>query len=58
MVSNDLWTVFMMIPEKVFAGFSVMTVADLLQLPRVRGNKHFLDFFDKDSIKQLLGLYL
>ena len=27
----------MMIPEKAFAGLSVMTVANLLQLPPVRG---------------------
>ena len=45
MVSSDLWTdidtrlreIFMMIPEKGVAGLSVMTVADLLQLPPVRG---------------------
>ena len=38
MVSSDLWTdidsrlgeIFMMIPEKAFAGLSVMTVGDLL----------------------------
>ena len=38
MVSSDLWTdidsslgqIFMMIPEKAFAGISVMNVADLL----------------------------
>ena len=41
MVSSDLWTdidsrlgeIFAMIPKKAFAGLSVMTVADLLQLP-------------------------
>ena len=45
MVSSDLWTdidstlgeIFVMIPKKAFAGLSVMTVADLLQLPQVRG---------------------
>ena len=45
MVSSDLWIdidsklgeIFMMIPEKAFAGLSVMTVANLLQLPPVRG---------------------
>ena len=44
MVSNDLWTdigsrlgeIFMKIPEKAFAGFTVMNVADLLQLLSVR----------------------
>ena len=43
MASSDLWTaidsrlgeIFMMISEKPFAGYSVMTVADLLQLPTV-----------------------
>ena len=45
MVSSDLWTdtdsrlgeIFMMFPEKAFAGLSLLTVADLLQLPPVRG---------------------
>ena len=52
MVSNDLWTdidlrlgeIFMIIPEKTFAGLSVMTLADLLQLPPVRGKLIFLIF--------------
>ena len=43
MVSSDLWTdidsrlgeISLMIPEKAFAGLSVMAVADLLQLPPV-----------------------
>ena len=43
MVSSDLWTdidsrleeIFMMIPEKAFAGLSVMIVAEFLQLPPV-----------------------
>ena len=53
MVSNNLWTdidsrlgeIFMMIPEKVFAGLSVMTVADLLQLTPVRGKLIFVIFW-------------
>ena len=53
MVSNNLWTdidsrlgeIFMMIPEKVFAGLSVMTVADLLQLTAVRGKLIFVIFW-------------
>ena len=53
MVSNDLWTdidsrlgeIFMIIPEKAFAGLSVMTLADLLQLPPVRGKLIFLIFW-------------
>ena len=46
MVSRGLWTdidtrlgeIIMMIPEKVFAGLSVMVVADLFQLPPLSGN--------------------
>ena len=56
-VSSDLWTdvtsslagMFMTIPEKEFGCLSVMTAADLLQLPPVR---------EKDSMKHLLGLQL
>ena len=59
MVSSDLWTdihsrlreIFMMIPKKAFAGLSVMTAADLLQLPPVRGKLIFSQFSDKDSMK-------
>ena len=66
MISGDLWTdieprlgeTFMMIPEKVFVGLSVMTVADLLQLPPVRGKFLFSQFSDKYSMKHLLGLQL
>ena len=44
-VSNDLWTdidsrlgeIFMIIPEKVFAGVSVVTVSFLLELSRLKG---------------------
>ena len=46
----------MMTLEKAFAGLSVMTVADLLQLPPVRGKFIFSQFPDKDSMKHLLGL--
>ena len=35
-----------------------MTPADLLQLPSVRGKFIFSEFFDKDSIKNLLSLQL
>ena len=62
-VSSDLWTdidsrlgEIFMIPEKAFAGLSLMTVADLLQLPPVRGKPIFSQFSDKDSMKHLLGL--
>ena len=66
MVSNDIWTdfdsrlgeIFMMIPEKAFAGLSVVAVADLLQLPPVGGKLIFSQFSDKDSMKHLLGLQL
>ena len=44
-VSSDLWTdislslveILMMIPGKSFAGLSIMTVSDFLQLPQVKG---------------------
>ena len=48
----------MMLPDKACAGFSVMTLADLLQLPLVRGKLLFSQFSDKDSMKHLLGLQL
>ena len=56
LVSSDLWTdidsglgeTFMMIPKKAFAGLSVMTVADLLQLLPVKGKLIFSQFYDKD----------
>ena len=64
MVSSDLWInidsrleeIFMMIPEKAFADLSVMSVANLLELPPVRGKLIFSRFSDKDSMKHLLGL--
>ena len=65
-VSSDLWVdinsrlqeIFMMIVEKAFAGLSVMTVGDFLQLPPVLGKFIFSPFSDKDSMKRLLGLQL
>ena len=48
----------MMVPEKKFAGFSVMTVADLLQRPPVRRKLIFSQFSNKGSMKNLLGLQL
>ena len=48
----------MMIPAKVFASISVMTVADLLRQPSVKGRLVFSQFSDKDSIKHLLGMQL
>ena len=66
MVSSDLWVdinsmlqeIFMMIIEKAFAGSSVMTVGDFLQLPPVVGEFVLSPFPDKDSMKHLLGLKL
>ena len=65
-VSSDLWTdiesrlgeIFMMIPQKVFAGLSVTIVADLLQVPPVRGKFIFSQFSDEDSMKHVLDLQL
>ena len=48
----------MMVSEEEIAGLSVMTVADLLQLPPVRRNTIFSQFSDKDSMKHLLCLQL
>ena len=48
----------MMIHEKAFAGLSVMTVADLYQLPSVMKKPTFSRFCDKESMKHLLGLQL
>ena len=48
----------MMICEKAFAVLSVIIVADLLQIPPVRGKFMFSPFCDKDSMKHLLGLKL
>ena len=66
MVSSDLWVdinsmlqeIFMMIIEKAFAGSSVMTVGDFLQLPPVVGEFIFSPFSDKVNIEHLLGLLL
>ena len=66
MISSDLWEdidsrlgeIFMKIPEKAFAGISVITVGDLLQLPPVRGKLIFSEFCDKNSMKHLLDLQL
>ena len=48
----------MRIPEKAFAGLLVMIVADLLQLPPVRGKLITSQFYVKGSIKHLLGLQI
>ena len=47
-----------MFPEKAFAGLSDLTVADLFQLPPVRGQLIFSQFSDENSMKHLLGLQL
>ena len=46
----------MIIPEKAFAGLSVMVVGDLLQLPPVRGNLIFSRFPDNYRIKRFIRL--
>lgn len=48
----------MMIPEKAFGGFSVITVAHLLQLASVETKRIFSQFSDKSSMKNLKGLEL
>ena len=66
MVSSGLWTdidsilgeTTIMIPEIAFAGISVMSVADSLQLPPFRGKLIFYHFSDKGSMKYLLRLQL
>ena len=65
-ISSNLWTdidsrleeIFVMIPENEFAGLSVTTVANFLELPPVKGKLIFSGFSDKDSMKHLLGLQL
>ena len=56
-VSSRLQEIFMII-EKAFAGLSLMTVGDFLQLLTVLGKFIFSPFSDKDSMKHLLGLQL
>ena len=61
-VSSNLWIdfdsrlgeMFMMIPEKVFPSLSVMTVAELLQLPLVRGKFLLSQFSGKDSDQKVV----
>ena len=45
--------IFIIIPEIVFAGLSIMTVADLLQLLPFRGKLIFCQFSDKHSMKHV-----
>ena len=42
---------FMKILEKRFVGILVVTVADLLQLPPIKGKLIFSQFSHKDSVK-------
>ena len=67
MISSDLWTdfdsrlgeIFIIIPETLFAGLSVMAVDKFLQLPLVRVKEVvFYEFSDKDSMKIVLGWQL
>ena len=57
-IDSKLGEISMTIAEIAFAGFSVMTVADSLQLPPIRGKLTFSQFSDKESMKYLLGLQL
>ena len=57
-ISSRLEEMFMMIPEKAFAGLSVMTVGNFLQLPEVLRKFIFSPFSDKNSMKHLSGLQL
>ena len=52
-IDSRLGEIFTVIHEKAFTGLSVVTVADLLQLPPVRGKLIF-----SHSMKHLLGLQL
>ena len=61
MVSSDIWVDInsrlqetFRITEKAFAGLSVMTIGDFLQLPLVLGKFIFSPFSGKDSMKHLL----
>ena len=67
MISSDLWTdfdsrlgeIFIIIPEALFAGLSVMPVDKFLQIPLVRVKEVvFYEFSDKDSMKIVLGWQL
>ena len=66
MISSDLWTdfdsrlgeIFIIIPETLFAGLSVMAVGKFLQIVLVRKKVVFYEFSDKDSIKIVLGCQL
>ena len=50
--------IFITIPEKAFDGLSVMTVADLLQLPAFREKILLWQFPEKYSTKHLSGLQI
>ena len=55
-IKSKLEEIFMMIPEKPFGGFSVITVAHLLQLASVETKRIFSQFSDKSSMENLKGL--
>ena len=61
MISSELWAYIdsrlgetWWFLKKTFAGYSVLTVVDLLQLHPVREKLIFSQFSDKDSMKYLL----
>ena len=57
-IDSRLGEIFMMILEIAFVGLSVMTVANVLQLPLVREKLKFSQFFGKETMKHLLGFQL
>ena len=66
MVTSDLWSdielilgeMFIMIPKKAFAGLLVTLQLTFLNYLQSAANLFLHNFFDKDSIKVLLGLQL
>ena len=66
LISSDLWTdfdsrlgeIFIIIPETLFAGLSVMAEDKFLQILLVRVKVAFYEFSDKDSMKFVLGWQL
>ena len=66
MISTDLWTdfdsrlgeKFIIIPQTLFAGLSVMAGGKFLQILLVTVKVVFYKFSDKDSMKIVLGWQL
>ena len=66
MVTSDLWSdielilgeMFIMIPKKAFVGLLVTLQLTFLNYLQSAANLFLHNFFDKDTIKVLLGLQL